>query len=141
MATDDGKSEFAEEEEDKHGDEHMAESPELSDEGWPERPADFVAFGPKMNRAEMPEDIGDIVEECRRKAAGISQNLGDDERHALEFILNTIEENFGYETQEPWKTYAARLTTDVLDEYAAGKRELAADNLFDLRQEMEENLQ
>lgn len=124
-----------------YGNQHMAEDPDMTrDTDQPDRPGDFEAFGPQTNREESPQEADALIKESRKKAARISQRLGGEERHALEFVLNSIEDNFGFQTQEPWKTFATRLVTDVLDEYAAGKNGLAADNLFDLREELEDAL-
>lgn len=79
-----------------------------------------------------------IIEECRKKANEVSPALSGDERESLEYILSKVEDNFSYQTLEPWRFFAEKLALDVLDEYKAGKKDLAADNLFDLRQELED---
>lgn len=127
--------------EDVHHNQRIAEDPEMERDGdtaSSDQPGVFEAFGPKVNLAEEAEDLSGIIEECRKKANEVSPALSGDERESLEYILSKVEDNFSYQRLEPWRFFAEKLALDVLDEYKAGKKDLAADNLFDLRQELED---
>ncbi|HYE22466.1 MAG TPA: hypothetical protein VD998_02650, partial [Verrucomicrobiae bacterium] len=118
-----------------YGNQHMAEDPELTNDGWnpAERPADFKAFGPTTNIDEHPETPFDHLTEVEQAYQKLSKNLDPDSKSMIENALNMIARHFGLER---WRMLLYKLMNDVIVPFERGDKITAHDNLLDLDSEI-----